>query len=86
MASYKITWKRSALKELEKLPKATIGKVVRIVEKLSVNPYPQEVRKMVGVDQTFRIRIGQYRIIYNVLDEVLEIEIIRVKHRKDVYR
>jgi mRNA interferase RelE/StbE len=86
MASYKIVWKSSAQKELEKLPKAIISKVIKAVEQLSDTPYPQGVRKMVGVDQTFRLRIGDYRVVYNVFDNVLTIEIIRVKHRKDVYR
>ena len=86
MASYKIVWKHSARKELEKLPKAIIGKVVKAVEELSDTPYPKGVRKMVGVEQTFRLRVGDYRVVYNVFDDVLTIEIIRVKHRKDVYR
>jgi mRNA interferase RelE/StbE len=55
MVSYKIVWKLSAQKELEKLPKTTIQKVVRVVEKLPDNPYPPGVRKLVGVEQTFRI-------------------------------
>lgn len=86
MASYKIVWKQSARKELEKLPKAIVGKIINAVEELSDIPYPQGVRKLVGVHQTFRLRVGDYRVVYNVVNDILTIEIIRVKHRKDVYR
>jgi mRNA interferase RelE/StbE len=74
------------LEELQGLPKAVVGKVVKAVERLSETPYPPGVRKLVGMEHTFRMRVGDYRVVYDVFDDVLLIEIIRVKHRKDVYR
>ncbi len=86
MDTFKIEWKRSAIKELEKLPRPMISKIVSAVDNLSSNPYPQGVRKLVGTEDTYRIRVGDYRVLYNIVENNLIIEIIRVRHRKDVYR
>lgn len=85
MGLYKIRWKNSAVKELRKLPKEIISKVVRAVEELSELPHPPGTRKLVGSEHTYRIRVGDYRIVYTLIGSDLLIEIIRVGHRKDVY-
>lgn len=86
MAFYKIVWKRSAQKELKQLPKIAIERVIQAVEQLSESPCPSGVKKLAGTDHTYRLRVGNYRIVYCVLASILTIEIIRVRHRKDVYR
>jgi mRNA interferase RelE/StbE len=86
MELYKVEWKRSATRELEKLPKEVIVRVLKAVEQLSLNPYPPVVRKLVGLEHSYRLREGSYRIIYTVLSSSLVIEVIRVAHRKDVYK
>jgi mRNA interferase RelE/StbE len=86
MALYKIEWKRSATKELRQLPKNAILKALSIVEELTNDPHPNTSKKLSGTDNTYRVRFGDYRIIYNVMDQVLIIEVIRVGHRKDIYR
>jgi mRNA interferase RelE/StbE len=86
MAAYKIEWKRSAVKELEKLPRQAVARVIEAVRNLASNPSPDGTRKIVGSEQTYRIRVGVYRILYNVYDDKFIIEIVRVKHRKDVYK
>ena len=86
MASYQIEWKRSARKELRKLPAQVIHHVVKKVESLASDPRPSGVRKLVGSEQLYRVRVGSYRIIYEIRDDVLIIVIVRVAHRKDVYR
>jgi mRNA interferase RelE/StbE len=86
MDTYKIEWKRSATKELEKLPRPMISKIVSAVDNLSSNPFPQGVRKLVGTEDTYRIRIGDYRVLYNIIQNRLIIEIVRVRHRKDAYK
>lgn len=86
MTSYQIEWKNSARKELKKLPPQTIHKIVEAIESLADNPHPPNCRKLVGSEHTWRIRIGNYRIIYNIFSAILIIEIVRVAHRKDVYR
>jgi len=86
MDTYKIEWRSSATKELQKLPRQMISKVVAAVDSLSSNPYPQGVRKLVSTENSYRIRVGDYRVLYNIVENKLIIEIIRVRHRKDVYR
>ena len=86
MASYQIEWKNSALKELQKLPRQVIPKIVAAVSDLSKDPHPESVRKLVGSEHPFRIRAGDYRVVYEIFENKLIIEIIRVRHRKDVYR
>lgn len=85
MGSYKIEWKRSAARELRKLPREAVSRILQAVEELSADPYPTGVRKLVGSEQTYRIRVGDYRVVYSVFSSTLIIQIIRVGHRKDVY-
>ena len=86
MASYQIEWKRSALKELEKLPRRFVSKIIAAIKDLSENPYPQGMKKLVGSEHTYRIRVGDYRIVYEIFANKLVVEIVRVRHRKDVYK
>jgi mRNA interferase RelE/StbE len=86
MDSYQIEWKRSAQKELRKLPAEMIQQIIEAVNALSENPFPPGCRKLAGSEQTWRMRIGNYRIIYNVFSSSLVIEIVRIAHRKDAYR
>jgi len=85
MDSYRIEWKRSAIKELKYLPKEVVVRIVRAVGQLTENPFPAGVKKLVGSERTYRIREGSYRVVYTVAPSALVIEIIRVGHRKDVY-
>ena len=85
MESYKIEWKRSATKELKQLPNDLIEKVLKVVKALSSNPFPTQTKKLVGSEHSFRIRVGDYRIIYNLYSKILIIEIIRIGHRRDIY-
>jgi mRNA interferase RelE/StbE len=83
---YSIEWKRSAAKELRQLPKEVVVRVLRAVEGLRLSPFPTGVRKLSGAEYTYRIREGSYRVIYSVYTSRLVVEIIRVGHRRDVYR
>ncbi len=85
MASYKVEWKRSAVKELRDLPKDAVERISKAVEQLSENPYPVGVRKLVGSEHTYRIREGNYRVLYTVTASSMVVQIIRVGHRKAVY-
>ena len=86
MDSYKIEWKNAAYKELQKLPRPMITRVVAAVAELANEPFPHGVKKLVGSEFSYRIRIGDYRVVYEVIADRLIIEIVRVRHRKDVYR
>jgi mRNA interferase RelE/StbE len=86
MASYSITWKSSAFKELRKLPRPIIARLIAVVQDLGTEPRPDGVRKLTASEDTYRIRVGDYRIIYNILDKRLVIEIIKVRNRKEAYK
>ncbi len=86
MASFEIRWKASAKKELKKLESVIIKKIVEAVGYLANNPYPQGVKKLQGAEHTYRIRIGDYRVVYSIDAGILLIEIIKIGHRKEVYR
>ncbi|NKB24638.1 MAG: type II toxin-antitoxin system mRNA interferase toxin, RelE/StbE family [Kiritimatiellae bacterium] len=86
MECYKIEWRKSTKKDLRKISSIDILRIISAVEVLSKNPYPQGVRKLSGSESTYRIRIGNYRVIYEVFEHTIVIEIQRVRHRKDVYQ
>ncbi len=86
MDSYTIEWKRSAVKELKQLPQDVIARILKAVEQLPNNPYPAGVKKLMGAERTYRLRVGMYRVVYTIEAAVLVITVIRVGHRKDVYR
>lgn len=86
MVLYKIEWKQSAKKELKKLGKETIPRVIQAVESLSSDPYSVNSRKLKGSKYTYRLKVGNYRIVYTVQSKILLIEVIRVGHRKKIYK
>ena len=86
MAAYRIEWKPSALRELKKLDRQVIRRIIDAIESLSSDPYPRGIKKLYGSEHTYRLRIGDYRVIYEVFTSHLLIEIVRVRHRKDVYK
>ncbi len=86
MDIYNIYWRKSAQKELKKISKPFIKRIIYAVENLSINPFPPNCKKYQGIDHTYRIRVGNYRIIYTIFEKNLTIEIIKVGHRKDIYK
>lgn len=86
MANYRIEISSSAEKSLKKIPKKDINKIIESIQVLAINPYPDGCRKLAGEENTFRIRQGHYRIIYEVEGKKLLILILKIGHRKDIYR
>ncbi|MBI1939650.1 MAG: type II toxin-antitoxin system RelE/ParE family toxin [Ignavibacteriales bacterium] len=86
MALYKLLWKKSAISDLSQIEQSFIANIIKAVEELQTNPFPYGFKKLSGADKIYRIRVGQYRIIYSVFQNILTIEIVRVRHRKDVYK
>jgi mRNA interferase RelE/StbE len=84
--AFRIEWKKSTRKDLRKLPSATVDKIIEAVEGLAENPFPHGVEKLSGSEHAYRIRLGDYRVVYEVVAESKLVEIQRVRHRKDVYR
>ena len=87
MAEYKILLKSSAAKEIEAVgSKEDRRRIVEKIAGLAVNPRSQKTEKLAGYDDRYRIRQGQYRIVYLIDDSHREVTIFKVGHRKDVYR
>jgi mRNA interferase RelE/StbE len=86
MASFEIQWRSSTKKDLRGIPPQEVARIAAAVEKLAEEPLPQDSQKLSGSEHTYRIRIGDYRVIYEVLLGRKLIEVQRVRHRKDVYR
>lgn len=84
--AFRIEWKKSTRKDLRKLPSAMVDKIIAAVEGLAEKPFPHGVEKLSGSEHAYRIRLGDYRIVYEVVVELNLVEIQRVRHRKDVYR
>lgn len=86
--SYAIVIKTSAQKELLGLAKNIAAKVIAAIDKLSQNPRPIGVKKLKGSKENdfYRIRVTDYRIIYTIEEEVRIIEILKIGHRKEIYR
>ncbi len=78
MVSYRIEWKQSARKELRKLAKAAIPKILEAAAALAENPHPAGSKKLRGSEYTYRIRVRDYRVVYSVYSNALVIEIVRV--------
>ncbi len=83
---YQIKISRIAEKQLATFPKHVANSIVAKIDALSTNPRPSGSLKLEGSDKEFRIRSGDYRIIYRIENDTLIIEIIRIGHRQDVYR
>ena len=85
MASYKLLIKPTAGKEIEAVPKQDRRRIVAKITSLSRNPRPPGCEKLSGHDQ-YRLRQGNYRILYEIQDLDLVVLLVKVGHRRDVYR
>ena len=86
MDLFKIDLKRSFEQDIKKIDKQFIPKIVEIVEGLSSNPFPPQSKKLKGSEASYRLRIGNYRIIYQVNTPSKLIVVYYVRHRKDAYK
>jgi len=85
MAVYEIFFRESVWKELKKVPKADLKKILSRIEQLGTDPRPMGCEKLTG-PELYRIRQGNYRIVYSIQDNKLTVSVVKVGHRKDVYR
>jgi mRNA interferase RelE/StbE len=86
MASFNLQWRASTRKDLRGIPRDDVSRIVAAVAKLADEPLPHGSEKLSGSERTYRIRVGDYRIVYELLRDARIVEIQRVRHRKDVYR
>jgi mRNA interferase RelE/StbE len=83
---YHIEIKASALKALSKIPAKHRAQIEGVIEGLALHPRPPGVKKMVGEETLYRVYSGNYRVVYDIFDDRICVCIVRIGHRKDVYR
>ena len=84
--AYSLYLAPAAERQLKALEKPVRARIVRRLQKLEETPRPQSVEKLSGADDLYRIREGEYRIIYTIKDKALIVLVVKIGHRKDVYR
>jgi mRNA interferase RelE/StbE len=84
--AYTIRFKPAAIRQMEKLPREVQRRLVFKIEALRDDPFPEGCKKLEAVADAWRIRVGDYRIVYQVHRGVLLVLVLTVGHRKDVYR
>lgn len=85
MAAYKIFFKKSVQKDFNAIPKSDLERILDRIEALAKDPRPPGCEKLTG-QQRYRLRQGRYRILYSIQDDELTVWVIKVGHRKDIYR
>lgn len=84
MANYRLLTKRSAAKELEALPKKDLTRIVAKIRRLAVHPRPPGSEKLSG-DEKYRLRQGDYRVLYSIDDKAMTVTIVKIGHRREIY-
>ena len=86
MADYSVVFARSAGKELRSLDSPVALRILKRIEALSGNPRPAGVVKLEGAQELWRVRVGEWRIIYRIADNERLVDIIAIRHRREAYR
>lgn len=83
---YRIRFKSTAAHQLDQLDGATRVRVDRKIDELAENARPAGAKKLKGSSELWRVRVGDYRVVYSIHDDVLVILVVKIGHRRDVYR
>jgi len=86
MAKYKVELSNTAFKALKKIPKNDLQRILKIITQFETDPFPHGSIKLAGEEDAYRVRMGDYRIIYEVHNNILVILVLKIGHRKEVYR
>ena len=86
MSSYRVSLTASTEKELHRLPTKMVARIMPRLEHLASAPRPPGCKKLKGGDKEWRIRVGDYRIVYVIDDTVKTVDVTRIAHRSDVYK
>ncbi len=85
MAAYKVHFKASVEKDFSTIPKKDLKKILKLIEGLAGNPRSLSCEKLTGQER-YRLRQGRYRIVYSIQDDELTVWVVKVGHRKNIYR
>jgi mRNA interferase RelE/StbE len=86
MASYNVVLKPAVVKDFRSLPKPIIARALAGIERLKENPVPRGAIKLAGAEELYRLRIGDYRLIYGIDKAAGEVVVHHLRHRRDAYR
>ena len=86
MASYKVIFKPSVEKDFRSLPQEAVKRILKRIEALKNDPIPRQSVKLSGAEQLWRIRVGEYRVVFGIDKAHLQVVVHHVRHRHDVYR
>ncbi len=86
MASYSLSYKPSVEKDFQSIPRPLVARITARVERLPSDPFPPQSAKLQGAEHLYRLRVGDYRVVYEVDTDALHITVQYVRHRRDVYR
>ena len=86
MREYTVVFARSARKELQVLDRAVANRILKRIEALTLEPRPSGCKKLEGTDNLWRIRIGDWRVVYSVDDTRSLVEVSVIRHRREAYR
>lgn len=84
--AYRIFFTRRALRDLEAVPDRDRERIARRIDGLATEPRPSGARKLAGPDNLYRLRVSDYRVLYTVIDRVIAVTLVRIAHRRDIYR
>lgn len=84
--SYTVKFTKGAKRQLRKLPLDVQERIRAKINDLKIEPRPSGVKKLKGEENSYRIRIGDYRVVYEIEDDILKVTVVRVKHRNEVYK
>lgn len=84
--TYRVELTSAAARQVRKLTRPVRDRVLTAIEALAEEPGPRGSRKLSGEETAWRIRIGDHRVLYDVVDEVVTVTVVRVGHRREVYR
>jgi mRNA interferase RelE/StbE len=85
MASYELVFKKSVARDLRAFPKRDVKRIMQRIRALAYDPRPPGCEKLSG-EERYRVRQGAYRIVYEIEDRRLTVVVVRIGHRRDVYR
>ena len=83
---YRVLLERAAEKDLARLSSEIHARVIAAIQALATNPRPSGCRKLAGSKHDWRIRVGDYRVVYEIADQIRIVRVNRVRHRREVYR
>ena len=84
--AYRVEIKPKALRALAEVPNPQRRRIVKAIDALAADPRPAGCRKLAGSEDTYRVRVGDYRVVYEIADRIMIVYVVRIGHRKDVYR